>query len=374
MKIKFKKDSRGFHKVVVERVNDYFVSENKSDKGNGFMYFKTLFFLSLIVGSYIGLLFGKYDLWVNNLLWIVLGLASVFLAVNCGHDAIHGAYSSKKWVNDLMSNSYNFLGANAYMWSITHNIVHHTYTNIDGADEDIESVPFARLSPSQKWRPIQKYQHIWLFFLYPLGTLSWVFKKDYVKFFQKEIGNYNNKNHPPVQYFKLFFFKALYYFVFIALPVIMIDMPWYVVFGGFVLGHLAEGLAIAIIFMLAHVVEEAHFLMPDEEGNMENNWAIHQMYTTVDFGRNSAVTSFFTGGLNFQVEHHLFPKICHVHYPAISEIVKATALEYGVPYNDCPTFFDALKSHIRLLKKLGNNTYVQPKHVMELDNELVVSA
>ncbi|MBO9703066.1 MAG: acyl-CoA desaturase [Sporocytophaga sp.] len=360
VKIRFQKDSEGFHKTLVRRVENYFKSEGISEKANAFMYFKTLFFLSLILSSYFSLLFGGFSLWINNLLWVVLGLSSVFLAVNCGHDAIHGAYSSKRWINTLMSNSYNLLGANSYLWGITHNIVHHTYTNIDGIDEDIESVPFARIAPTQKWRPIQRYQHIWIFFLYPLGTLSWVFRKDYKKFFQKTIGNYENKNHPSIEYFNLFFFKALYYFLFIALPIMMIDMPWYVVFGGFILGHLFEGFAIAIIFMLAHVVEKADFSMPDEQGIMENNWAIHQLCTTVDFGRKSFITSFLTGGLNFQVEHHLFPKICHVHYPAISEIVKETALEYRVPYNDYPTFFDALKSHLSLLKKLGNNLIPEP--------------
>jgi linoleoyl-CoA desaturase len=359
-KIKFQKDSKGFHKAVTKAVDEYFTSIDKTDKATGFIYFKTFFFLTFLIGSYCGILFGGFDLWVNNLLWIVLGLSSVFLAVNCGHDAIHEAYSDKSWVNKLMSNSYNMLGANAYLWSITHNIVHHTYTNIEGIDEDIESVPMARITPGQQWRAIQKYQHIWIFFLYPFGTLSWVFRKDYKKFFQKRIGNYENKNHPPVEYFNLFFFKALYYFLFIILPIAMVDMPWYAVFSGFILGHMFEGFAIAIIFMLAHVVEKAQFSMPDKEGNVINNWAVHQMYTTVNFGRKSAVTSFFTGGLNFQIEHHLFPKICHVHYPAISEIVKEAAIEHGVVYNDYATFFDALRSHIRLLKKLGNNKVPQP--------------
>jgi len=358
-KITFQKDNRDFHKTVNQRVTDYFNTNNKSDKGNAFMYFKTFFYMSTLLVAYFGLIFGGFDLWINNLLWIVFGLSSMFIAVNCGHDAIHGAYSHKKWVNKLMSNSFNLLGANAYVWSIAHNILHHTYTNIDGVDEDIESVPFARIAPSQEWKPIQKYQHIWLFLLYPLGTLSWVFRKDYKKFFQAKIGNYDNRNHPKIEYFNLFFFKALYYFLFIAIPIVMIDMPWYVVFGGFVLGHLFEGLAIAIIFMLAHVVEKVQFLMPDETGSMENNWAIHQMYTTADFGRPEFLTGFLTGGLNFQIEHHLFPKVCHVHYPAVSEIVKETALEYGVPYNDYPTFFSALRSHVRFLKQLGNNEIPQ---------------
>lgn len=174
-KITFPKDSKGFHKAVITAVEQHFTESGKSDKATGFMYFKTFFFLSLLFASYGGLLFGGFALWANNLLWIVLGLSSAFLAVNCGHDAIHGAYSDQKWVNKLMSQSYNLLGANSYLWGITHNLVHHTYTNIEGSDEDIESVPMTRISPSQQWRPIQRYQHIWLFFLYRLGTLSWVF-------------------------------------------------------------------------------------------------------------------------------------------------------------------------------------------------------
>ena len=367
-KIKFQKGNRDFHKAVIERVDDYFKSTGKNKGANGFMYFKTFFYITFWLGSYFGLLFGEFNLLTNNLLWIINGLSSVFMAVNCGHDAIHGSFSSKKWVNKFFGGTFNITGANSYIWGKIHNVVHHTFTNIAGHDEDIESIPIARLAPSQTWRPIQKYQHIWLFFLYPLGTLSWVLKKDYVKFFQKKIGSYDNSHHPRIEYFRLFFFKFLYYFLFIALPIIMIDMPWYSVVGGFVLSHLFGGFAIVIIFMLAHVVEEAHFPMPDKEGNMEESWAVLQMRTTVNFGRKSALTSFITGGLNFQVEHHLFPKICHVHYPEVSKIVKTTALEYDVPYNELPSFFAAFKSHVRFLKKLGNNYMAQTTTDLESKN------
>lgn len=353
MKILFKKDEKQFHKAVNDAVNEYFIITKTSKKANGFMYFKTAFFLSALVISYMSLLTGNFNLWINNILWIILGLSSVFLAVNVGHDAIHGAYSNRKWINKLMSRSYDLLGANSYLWSITHNIVHHTYTSIEGADEDIESVPFARLTPYQTWKPYQKYQHIYVFILYSLGTLFWVFTKDYRKFFKNKIGGYENKNHPRIEYFNLFLFKLIYYTIFLAIPIIMIDMSWQVILGGFILGHLAEGITIATIFALAHIVEKAEFSKPDDKGYVHNNWAIHQMHTTVDFGRKSFLTSFFTGGLNFQIEHHLFPSISHVHYPAISEIVKSTALEHGVPYNDYPSFASALISHIHLLKKLG---------------------
>jgi linoleoyl-CoA desaturase len=354
MKIKFKKNCKGFHEAVSEAVNNYFIENKKDKKANYLMYFKSIFYFSCCVISYTSLLAGNNSLWINNLLWIILCVSSVLLAVNAGHDAIHRAYSNKTWVNNFMANTYNLLGANAYIWSIQHNIVHHTFTNIHGIDEDIDSVPFARFSPTHKWKPIQRYQHIWVFMLYSLGSLSWVFSKDYKKFFQKKIGNHDNIKHPPIEYFKLFFFKFLYYILFIVLPVLIIDMPWYTVFGGFILGHLFEGLLVATIFALAHVVEKTQFPIPDQNGLIENNWAVHQMYTTANFGRKSTLTRFITGGLNFQVEHHLFPDICHVHYPVISEIVKQKAKEFGIPYNDYPSFWAALRSHFILLKKFGN--------------------
>jgi len=356
MNIHFQKDNKLFHQDILKKVKEYFEATGVSDKANWFMYFKSFFYLGVLTGAYLLLILGGFSLWINNLLWIVIGLSSVFTAVNVGHDAIHGSYSKRKWVNKLMGHSFSMVGANPYIWSKTHNIVHHTYTNIDGHDEDIESVPFARLSPSQKWLPIQKYQYIWLLLLYPLGTLAWVFKKDYVKFFQKQIGNYNNSHHPKREYFYLFFFKLLYYFIFIAVPIMLIDMPWYVVFGGFVLGHLFEGFAIAIIFMLAHVVEKAQFPVPESDGLINYNWAVFQMHTTANFGRDSWLTAFLTGGLNFQIEHHLFPNVSHVHYPEISKIIEKSAKEHDVPYYDYPSFYDAFKSHVRLLKALGANT------------------
>lgn len=353
MKIVFKKDHKDFHKDVTAAVNAYFKLTGKNKKANGYMYFKTVFFLWVLIVSYLSILFGGFSIGISYLAWIFLGLSSVFLAVNCGHDAIHGAYSEHKIINKIMSRSYDLLGANSYMWSITHNVVHHTYTNIEGADEDIDSIPFTRLTPHKQWKVIHRYQHIYVFLLYSFSTLFWVFTKDYKKFFQKNIGNYDNKNHPAIQYINLFAFKFLYYTLFLILPLILVEMPWYLILGGFVLSHLVEGLAIATIFALAHIVEKAIFLIPNENGLMELNWAVHQLYTTADFGRKSNVTSFFTGGLNFQIEHHLFPSICHVHYPAVSEILKQKAIEYCIPYNEYNSFWDALKSHIRLLKKMG---------------------
>jgi linoleoyl-CoA desaturase len=323
------------------------------------MSFKVFFYLGTVVTAYLLLILRDNSLQMQFALWIILGLFSAFIGLNICHDAIHGSLSKHKWINSFLGYAFNFMGANAYMWSIMHNIVHHTYTNIEGHDEDIQSIPLLRMSPHQKLLKVHRHQHWYAFLFYGLASISWVFIKDYVKFFKKNIGNYDNKKHPPIEYFNLFFFKALYYTLFIILPLIFIKALWWQILLGFLIAHFFEGITLAVIFMLAHVVEETHFPLPNEQGNINNTWAVHQLYTTADFGRSNDLLNFVCGGLNFQVEHHLYPRICHVHYKNISEIVKTTAEEYNLPYNDNPTFTGAVKSHIRLLKKLGREEAIE---------------
>jgi linoleoyl-CoA desaturase len=353
-KIRFSKAKQfDFYSTVNKRVEDYFVLNRISKHGNPEMWFKILFYLGTIITAYLLLILRENSLQIQFMLWVVLGFFSAFIGLNICHDAIHGALSKNKAVNSFFGYAFNILGANAYMWNIMHNIVHHTYTNIDGHDEDIETIPLLRMSPHQKLWRIHRYQHWYAFLFYGLASISWVFIKDYAKFFKKKIGNYDNKKHPPIEYFNLFFFKAIYYVLFLVLPLILIDAAWWQILLGFCALHFVEGITLAVIFMLAHVVEETHYPLPNDQGNMNNTWAVHQLYTTADFGRENRVLNFICGGLNFQIEHHLFPRICHVHYRNISEIVKSTSKEYNLPYNDNPSFVCAIKSHIQLLKKLG---------------------
>ena len=353
-KVKFAKaNSSDFYSTLNKRVEEYFISNQLSKNANWIMISKTVFYPAILITAYLVLILNPNPLVVQFLLWMVTGFFTAFVGVNISHDAIHGALSKHKKANSLLSYTFNLIGANAYMWGIMYNIVHHTYTNIDGQDEDIESVPLLRVSPHQKLLKINRYQYWYAFLLYGLGSLSWVFIKDYVKFFKKKIGNYDNKKHPRIEYFNLFFFKLVYYTIFLVLPLIFINATWWQVLLGFLLLHFCEGITMAVIFMLAHIVEETNFPLPDQKGNIQNSWAVHQLYTTADFGRENNLLSFLCGGLNFQVEHHLFPRICHVHYKAISGIVKETAEEYDLPYIANPSFSGAIISHIRLLRRLG---------------------
>ncbi|MCU0450795.1 MAG: acyl-CoA desaturase [Bernardetiaceae bacterium] len=343
----------GFYNTLRKRVDAYFIENQISKHANGLMVFKTVLFMGGFLGLYLVILLGNLSPAVSLLLATVLGVFGAMVGFNVSHDAIHGAYSSRRWVNQLISFSFNIIGASPYVWKLTHNLVHHTYTNIPGHDEDIDVAPgMVRLSPDDKLNYAQRFQHYYAFLLYGLASVSWVLRKDFKKFFQKQIGNHVNK-HPRIEYVKLFGFKAMYYVMFIVLPLVVMPISFGQWVLGFLVMHLAQGLVLGLVFQLAHVVEDCAFPAPNAEGNIEEAWAVHQMQTTANFGRKSWFTNFFCGGLNMQVEHHLFPTVCHVHYGAISDIVKNTAEEFGVPYLENTSFWTALQSHYRMLRRLG---------------------
>jgi len=346
-----------FYAKLKERVETYFRKKGITPYANAFMVFKMVFFLSGLIGTYWVLIVLNPILPVSYLLWVLLGLFTAFAGVNIGHDALHGAISSNRKINNVLGYLFNVAGANAYIWDIRHNQIHHTYTNIQDFDIDISISPLIRLSPHQKMRKIHRYQHWYGLFLYCLTSLSWVFVTDYKRFFQKRIGNYVTKKPPGYQYFNLFFFKAFYYATFLVLPLILIDHPWWHILLGFLIMHIFEGFSLAIIIGLAHMICGLDFPIPNEKGEIRSSWANHQLRTTADFARNNPLVSFFFGGLNFHIEHHLFQRVCHVHHRPLSHIVKRTAIEYSLPYHDIPTLVEAVRSHLKLLKNIGRNEY-----------------
>jgi linoleoyl-CoA desaturase len=342
-----------FFVVLKTRVNNYFKEKNISSHANTEMVLKTIFFMLLWLGLFALIMSNFFGLLPMLLMALALGAANAFIGFNICHDAIHGGYSANKKVNKAMGFIFHLIGANAYVWSITHNIVHHTYTNIPGHDEDIAVAPgMVRLSPDEKLKSHMRYQHFYAYLLYGLASLSWVFRKDFKKFFQDKIGQIEN-NHRKIEYFNLFFFKILYYIIFIVLPLVFLHITWWQFAIGFISMHIVEGVILGVVFQLAHVVENTAFPAPNAENNIEEAWAVHQMQTTADFARKSKIVNIFVGGLNFQIEHHLFPQICHVHYPKLSKIVEATAKEFNVPFIDNRTLWQAMQSHYRMLKRFG---------------------
>lgn len=349
--------SRAFSKTVKKRVNEYFEENNLSKHANLQMVVKTIVLLTLYFGSYALIMSGQLSLGAMWVLTFLMGIGMAGIGFSVSHDALHGAYSSNKYINRALGFTFDLLGANGYIWKITHNIIHHTYTNIHGHDEDLEVAEFIRLSPHSEFKSIHRIQHILAFFAYSLATFFWVFIKDYKYFLQKDIGPYTNKTHPTSEWVILFVTKAIYYTYMLVLPMLVLDITWVQLLIGFTTLHITAGLILGIIFQLAHVVEGTDHPVPDEENMIDEHWMIHEMVTTNNFGRDNKALCWFVGGLNFQIEHHLFPRICSVHYPAISHIVEKTAKEYDIPYNQHETFLGAVASHYRTLKKFGDPDY-----------------
>ena len=348
------KSQETFSSALRKNVNNYFKENNISQNANSAMIIKTIVMVSLYLVPFAFLLIFNPTSWIGLICSIIMGIGIAGIGMGVMHDAVHGSYSKKKWANKLLGGSLYLLGSNVLNWKIQHNVLHHTYTNINEYDEDIDSKGPIRLAEKSELKWFHKHQYIHAFFFYGLMTLS----KTYNDF--PQLAKYNKhgltkgqNGKPTWEYIKMVFRKVLYLTLIIGLPLYFTDYNWWQVLIGFFVMHWVAGFILAVIFQLAHVVEGADQPMPSEDGNIDNEFAVHQLLTTSDFARNNHFLNWFVGGLNFQVEHHLFPQICHVHYKNLSYIVEKTAKEFNLPYNLKPTFGAAFMSHVKRLKELG---------------------
>ena len=350
-----RKDTQDFFKTLNQRVNHYF-KENKIPKtGNWKLYVKTIFMFSLLVAPYAMVLTLSFNLWIKLLLCIVMGIGMAGVGMNVMHDGNHGSFSKHPWINKFMGSSIYILAGNVFNWKVQHNILHHTYTNIHGHDEDLEAGRVLRFSKHSEWFPHHKFQHYYSVFLYGLLTLNWALFADFqqMKRYTKRKLSYLNSKCPSLQWTGLFLTKIIYFSIWIVLPILFIDAPWWTVLIGFVAMHYTAGIILSLIFQLAHVVEDAEMHEAHKSGTMKNTWAIHQLKTTVNFATKNKIMNWFTGGLNHQIEHHIFPHISHIHYTKIGSIVRKTAKEFNLPYNEYKTTRSALFSHFKFLKQMG---------------------
>lgn len=354
-RVKFlNKDKSLFFSVLRDNVDSYFHDNQVCKTGGQRILVKAVCMLTLYLGSFALILTGRFSEWQMLALTLLMGVGVAGVGMSVMHDAIHGSFSKHGWINKLFGASLYLLGGNVYNWEIQHNRLHHTYTNIHEVDEDITGKFLLRLSCGDRLKAMHRYQHIYAFFLYSLMTISFLWK-DF-----KEIPLYNKmaktglvKSFPRKEIVYLIVGKIAYVLFIGVLPLLVLDIS----FGQWVIGffamHCVAGLILSTIFQLAHVVEGACQPSPDEKGNIENAWAIHQLHTTSNFASKNYAFSWYIGGLDYQIEHHLFPHISHVHYRAISPIVRATALSFNIPYNDKASFANGLDSHIRMLRYLG---------------------
>ncbi len=355
--VKFAKDHNDeFYKVLKQRVSDYFKSSNIPRHGNSKMVFKSIFMISLYVVPYLlMLLYFKNDFMIF-LMWIIMGFGMAGIGLSIMHDANHGAYSKNQKVNNVLGYIIVLVGGHDVNWRIQHNVLHHTYTNVSGMDEDIDSGILLRFSPHEKRYPNQRFQHIYAWFLYGMMTMMWSTIKDF-----KQLTRYRRLELLETQNVKfvssliiLISTRILYYFVVLVLPLMYCEMSKGAIIGSYLSMHFVCGAILGAIFQPAHIVPSSNYPIPDSSGNVEADWAVNQLYNTSNFAPGARLFSWYVGGLNYQVEHHLFPNICHIHYRKISEIVRNTAMEYNLPYNSQKTWANALYLHGKMLYDLGH--------------------
>jgi linoleoyl-CoA desaturase len=340
-----------FQKDLRARVDAYFAERGISKGANAAMWAKTAFWLTLAFGSLLTAGLAPLPVPVAIALWAIAGFAFAGVGMNVSHDAIHGSTSTSKGVNALFSWTFDAVGVSSSTWRVAHNLLHHTYTNVGGVDTDIDPGPWMRFQPGLKILPWHRFQHIFAWFLYPLTSLLWVYQKD---FFQMATPHPRTGARAPLsEWMKLFIGKAMHVGIFLVLPLTLGAQTTTVTIVGYVLLHAIAGFTLAVVFQLAHVVEGVRYFKPDAAtGVLPRGWMEHELLTTANFGLTPLCT-FITGGLDHQIEHHLFPHICHIHYRALAPIVKQCALDHGVPYIHSGSFVDALGSHMRMLGRLG---------------------
>jgi len=351
MPLRFSGDNT-FHRELKRRVEADFRRRGCSPRDSGRMYLKSAIILSLFALTYVALVFFATTWWQAIPLGVLLGMATAGIGFNIMHDGGHLAYSRRRWINRISALSLDMVGGSSYIWQWKHGRFHHTWVNVEGHDSDIDLGVLARLAPRQRRRPWHRWQHLYLWVLYAVTVLRWHLYGDFRDILTGTIGTHPFPRPKGIDLAVFVGGKLVFFALAFGLPLLV--HPWTVVLAGYVLVAAVAGLLLALVFQMAHLVEQASFPDPGtDNARLDTPWAIHQLHTTVNFAPGNRVLSWMIGGLNFQIEHHLFPRISHVHYPAVARVVDRTCREFGLPYHVSPSFRASIASHYRWLRAMS---------------------
>jgi linoleoyl-CoA desaturase len=351
-------DITPFHTVLFQRIHDYFRQTGFSKKAGTEMWIKILIGLVWYFGSYLCIYFFTTGNWSFFALYLFHGVSHIYLVFNIAHDANHHAISRKPWVNKALSYTFDACGLNSYLWRILHHDQHHYCMNVHGEDETLVARGFLRFTPRTPKRWFHRYQHVYFLFVYAFLTLDWIFVKDFDYFIFRKSELARGLRHPAREYVIMVITKLLYLGWMVLLPVLVLGIPFWWVLAAFLVAGFIIGLTASLVVQIVHPTETADF---PETVHEYDHYVFYVLATTADYAAKSPVANSVLGGLNLHVIHHLFPQICHTHFPALTRIIKATAQEYGVTYRETKTMFQSIVQHYRLLKHLAEKPFV-PDH------------
>jgi linoleoyl-CoA desaturase len=346
-------DSGGdFMRETRREVEAYLARGSMRRAGHVRLHAKAPIAIGLIVLSWALLLFGPSSLVLTPLSFVGLLLGAMLTGFCVQHDANHGASFRKARHNHLLGWTADaLLGFSSYAWRVRHNVAHHTYTNVDGHDGDITQMPVARLVPAQPSKPWYRFQHIYIWPLYSLMGLRLQTIGDFAAFRRGSIGRSALRTPRRWDLAGFIIGKVIFFSWTLLIPSLL--YPWWIVLLSFFGVSLVLSLIMVVIFQLAHCVEETTSASAEELRSHRRIWAVHQVETTADFCPRNPALTWLLGGLNYQIEHHLFPHTPHTHYPQIARIVRRTAAKHGVHYTVQASLWAALSSHARHLRSMG---------------------
>lgn len=344
-----------FQAALKRRVAEYLATRPSGPKADGFMWFKVAFFLAAYVGTWASLAFVRHSLPVTAALMLLLSMILVGLAYNVAHDAVHGALSKRRWVNEVLFYVvFNVFGPNAYLWRYRHTVMHHNAVNVPGFDFNIEASDILRFSPTQTWRPMHRFQHVYAPFAYLVFTFHWVFVKDFKMLFADRIGNVAEIRHPWWRFVEVFAWKLVHVGMLIVVPAYGLGAPLWQVFVAYLLFQFVTSFQFVLTFTGSHLNEGMVFVEPGADNRIPHSFLEHALRTSLDFHPTNPLLSFWLGGFNSHVAHHMFPNVCSVHYPALTRIIQRTCAEYGMPYKEI-SIDKLFVRHFRYLKELGRD-------------------
>ncbi len=292
-------------------------------------------------------------LWAPTLaaaLLAALSLAVAAAAIGFGvfHDANHGTLfrrpAGNLWGARLCS---VLLGASRHFWVHKHQGLHHRQPNVIGWDDDLETRGYLRLSPASAWEARYRHQEVKALLYYGLNSLEWVFLKDFHCLAHGRLNEWQAVELARHERTEMLVCKGLHFLLFVLPMFLVLPLGWAA--AAFILFHFAFSWTLAAVFQVAHLTPDMEF------GGVRagDDWAVHQLRTTADFATGSPFATWFTGGLNHQIEHHLFPNVAHTHYSGLRPIVRAVAERHGLRCHDLGSMFSAIRQHFALLKALG---------------------
>jgi linoleoyl-CoA desaturase len=349
---KFPTPATSLHAALKTRVAEYFDGAALASKGNGELYVKAIAIVGGMIGLYIHLVFFTPAWYFALPECVLLGLFITGTGFNVMHDGSHGSFSSHTWMNTLAGGTLECLGGSAYIWKVKHCMIHHSFTNVEGVDDDINIGYLMRVNEHQRRLWMHRFQHVYCWFLYMMVYIVWVFQVDYQRYFTGRVGPVPMPRMRASDHIQFWVGKVVSACLFVVIPICRLGVAHALIGVGVTMA--AAGVALTVVFQLAHTVEGPEFPLPGVGSNLlPDEFALHQIATTANFATRNRVVTWLVGGLNFQIEHHLFPRIAHVHYPQISKIVRQVCAERGIAYVEHTTFRKALAAHARHLRAMG---------------------